>query len=101
MKEIKCNNILEVIENETIEDPVRSWINKNLNELEAKIKSARVVDYEWYFVCTPGIIIAFFKITCEVLDGVESALIFGADELGLDPSIKKICYISRCPRIYY
>ena len=95
LKNIGCDNIVNDLESEDFQEPVRSWINQNLIELHAKIKSARVVDSERYFSCTTEIIISFFQISSEILKDVEPALIFGADELGLDASINKKYVVSQ------
>ena len=83
------SDIAEELENNDIESPVRSWINCNLDELCCKIRSAQVVDYDRYFACSTSIITSFFLISCECLSNAPPSLIFGADELGLDPTIKK------------
>lgn len=89
LRAIKCEKIAEELENNDIESPVRSWINCNLEELCFKIRSAKVVDYDRYFACVTSVITSFYKVSSECLSDVAPALIFGADELDLDPTIKK------------
>lgn len=89
LRAIKCKVIAEEIENEDINAPVRTWINSHLEELCCKIRSSRIVDYDRFFACTTQILKAFYQISSNCLDGISPALIFGADELGLDPTLKK------------
>lgn len=77
------------MEEEEFDEPVRSWINEHLNELESSIKSGLVVDNDKYFSCTPQILINFFKVSQTVLKETHSSLVFGADEMGLETAIKK------------
>lgn len=58
-------------------------------DLDSKIRSARIVDDDRFFSCCPEIIEPFFDLLERCLDGVQPPLVFGADELGLDPTIKK------------
>lgn len=89
LRKIDCDNIADELENDEIDQPVRSWINANLTDLDSKIRAARIVDNDRYFSCCPEIIEPFFKLLESCLDGVQPPLVFGADELGLDPTIKK------------
>lgn len=89
LRKIDCQNIADELENDELDQPVRSWINANLSELDAKIRASRIVDGDRYFSCCPEIIEPFFNLLEKCLDGVQPPLIFGADELGLDPTIKK------------
>lgn len=75
--------------NEDIETPVRSWINCNLEDWCSKIRQARVIDYDGFFSCTTDIVKAFFDTSKPFIEDKSPALIFGADELGLDPTLKK------------
>ena len=75
---------------EDIETPARSWINSNLLDLCAKIRQARIVDIDRFFSCTTEIVKSFFELSSPLLEDKSPALIFGADELGLDPTLKKI-----------
>lgn len=56
---INCPNIAELLQSQEFERPTRSWINANLEKLESKISSARIVDYDRYFASTPDIITLF------------------------------------------
>ena len=89
MKTIKCDNIADEIEQSEINEPVRSWINKHLEDLDSKIKSARIVDNDRYYACTPDILNSYFSVIGPILTRAHPALIFGADETHLDPKIKK------------
>ena len=89
LRKIDCCNIADELENNEIDQPVRSWINANLSDLDSKIRAARIVDDDRYFSCSPEIIELFFNLLERCLDGVQPPLVFGADELRLDPTIKK------------
>lgn len=86
---IICYQIAEEMMNEDIETPVRSWINCNLEDICSKIRPARVVDYDRFFSCTTENVKAFFDTLRPCIVDKSPALIFGADELGLDPTLKK------------
>ena len=89
LKEIKCDLIADDLEQEELEEPVRSWINSHLNELESSIKAARIVDNDRYYSCSPEILNSYFNIARPLLTKTHPALIFGGDETHLDPKIKK------------
>ena len=89
LNEINCKIIAEELMEEDLESPARTWINSNLLELCSKIRQARIVDYDRFFSCTTEIIQSFFELSSPHLEDKSPALIFGADELGLDPSLKK------------
>lgn len=89
LNEIKCKQIAEELENEDIDTPARTWINYNLEDLCSKIRQARIVDYDRFFACTTDIVKSFFELSGPHIEDKNPALIFGADELGLDPSFKK------------
>ncbi|KAK8889283.1 hypothetical protein M9Y10_034029 [Tritrichomonas musculus] len=89
LKAIKCDNIADEIEQSEINEPVRSWINKHLEDLDSKIKSARIVDNDRYYACTPDILNSYLSVIGPILTRAHPALIFGADETHLDPKIKK------------
>lgn len=86
---INCPNIAELLQSQEFERPTRSWINANLEKLESKISSARIVDYDRYFACTPDIITLFFSSLEKCINDVPAPLVFGADELSLEPTLKK------------
>lgn len=86
---INCNNIADELRDEEIDEPVRSWLNGHLQELESSIKSGEVVDNDRYYSCTPQVLNAYFDISKQLLENTHPALIFGADETGLDPKVKK------------
>ena len=89
LNEINCTNIANDLEDDDINEPVRSWINGHLQELQASIKSAQIVDNDRYFACTPQILNSYFDVAKPLLQTTPPALIFGADEIGLEPKIKK------------
>lgn len=62
---------------------------RNLEMLESKISSARIVDYDRYFACTPEIITLFFSSLEKCIREIPPPLVFGADELILEPTLKK------------
>lgn len=45
-----------------------------------------------FFSCTTEIVRTFFELSSPHLENKNPALIFGADELGLDPQLKKKIY---------
>ena len=89
LRSIDCPYLADELEDEDISQPVRSWINANLSEHDAKIRSARIVENDRYFSCCPYLINPFFDLLERCIDGVVPPLIFGADELCLDATIRK------------
>ena len=89
LTQINCTNIADELQEEDIDEPVRSWINIHLNELEASVKSGQIVDYERYFSCTPQKVTPYLNTVKPLLENTHPALIFGADETGLEAKLKK------------
>lgn len=87
LRSINCENIAAEIEEEFIDEPVRSWINAHLEEMEASIRSSRVVDFDRYLSCNLSIIQTYFTVAKRVLQNVHPSLIFGGDESYLDPQV--------------
>lgn len=76
----KCNFIAERLESEELKEPVRSWLNEHLEELNSKIKSVHVIDIDKYISCTNDILVPYFELITSVLEDFHPTLIFGADE---------------------
>ena len=76
---INCSNISDELREEEIDEPVRSWLNGHLKELESSILSGKVVDNDRYYSCTPQILNSYFNIAKPLLETTHPALIFGAD----------------------
>ncbi|KAK8893907.1 hypothetical protein M9Y10_022336 [Tritrichomonas musculus] len=87
LRSINCENITAEIEEEFIDEQVRSWINAHLEEMEASIRSSRVVDFDRYLSCNLSIIQTYFTVARRVLQNVHPSLIFGGDESYLDPQV--------------
>lgn len=62
---LTCKVIVEEIESDDINAPVRTWINCHLEEFFCKIRSSRVVDYDRLFACRTKILKAFYQNSSE------------------------------------
>lgn len=89
LTKIKYPNLAELLQSQEFERPTRSWINANLEMLESKISSARIVDYDQYFACTQEIITLFFSSVEKCIRDIPLPLVFRADELSFETTLKK------------
>lgn len=83
------SNISNELREEEIDKPIRSWFNGHLKELESSILSGQVVGNDRIYSCTFQILNFYFSIVKPLLETTHTALILGADEIGLGPKIKK------------
>lgn len=89
LTEIKCQNLADEIEEEDHDEPVRSWLNEHLEELDAKIISSLVVDFDRFISCTADILLPYLNSVYSILIDSHPTLIFGGDESGLEHKLKK------------
>ena len=68
--------------------PVRSWVNKRLEELESSLRYKRLIDIKRLLACTPEHITDYHEKYHDLISGIPPALLFGADETMLDSSGK-------------
>lgn len=69
--------------------PARSWINGVLAELQAAIRTTRLIDILRIICATPENINKYFDVAARIIALTHPFLIFGADETMLFPSMKR------------
>ena len=77
---INCNIISSELEEEELDERVRSWINAHLEELDSSIKASRLVDNDRFFSCTPQLLNPYFNLVKPLLENTHPHL---------DPKLKK------------
>ena len=86
LEETGSHNLAEKLEIETISPPVRSWVNKRLEELESSLKYKRLIDIKRLLACTPEHLSAYHTANAEFIQSTPAALLFGADETMMETS---------------
>ena len=88
LNETGSPNLADKLEAKPIFPPVRSWVNKRLEELESSLKYRRLIDTNRLLACTPDHLLKYHSNHAELMKNTPPALIFGADETMLDTSFK-------------
>ena len=76
--------LAEKLDKKEITPPVRSWVNKRLEELESSLRYKRLIDIKRIVACTPEHITNYHETHKELISGTPPALLFGADETMLE-----------------
>lgn len=93
LNEIKCKILADELEDDDLEEPVRSWLNEHLEDFDAKIRAARAVDFDRFISCSKDVLIPYLELLYSILSDSHPTLIFGGDESSLELKLKKKCVI--------
>lgn len=88
---IKCNcyGIIKEIEKElNVHDDGKTWVYSHLDELEADLNTPRNIELNRSISCTAENITNCTDMLFPLLDSIDSALRFCADETMLQPSVR-------------
>ena len=81
---LKCNDLKVALVQETVDTPVRSWINNVIDNLDAHIRNRRYIDAKRLESCSIEIIRSFSVSYGNLFSSVPPFLFFGADETMLE-----------------
>ena len=85
---VGCNDLKISIAQESVDTPVRSWINKIINECDAHLRNRRYIDAKRLESCAVDVIQGFIISYQNLFNETVPFLIFGADETMLESSCK-------------
>ena len=85
---IGCRDLQVAIAQDTVDTPVRSWINKIVDDLDAHIRNRRYIDPKRLESCAIDVIQNFIVCYSNLFQEVIPFLMFGADETMLESTCK-------------
>ena len=88
LERIGCRDLQVAIAQDTVDTPVRSWINKIVDDMDARIRNRRYIDPKRLESCAIDIIQNFIICYRSLFSEIPPFLIFGADETMLESSCK-------------
>ena len=84
LKSTNSPSLAEKLNKSILEPPSRPWLNNVLDELEAAIKNRRLIDPKRLESCSKEVIMDYFTMKEEILNGVPPCILIGADETMID-----------------
>ena len=89
LREINSIELSEKLGDQNVYTPCRSWINNILDDLEAHIRSRRLIEQKRLEACSFRVIETFYSTFGPLIQDVNTSLLFTADETMLQTSSRR------------